>query len=45
MSTVGGHQDTCGGYHEYRDGCPVPQGYSDNKIVSSHGTEHPTWYS
>ena len=34
LSTVGGYQDTCGEYHEYRGGCSVPRGYSNNKRFS-----------
>ena len=34
----GGYHDTCGEYHEYRGGCSVPWGYSNNKRF------FPPWY-
>ena len=40
----GGYHDAHGGYHEYRGGCSVPWG-EIFCYLSTHGTEHPPWYS
>ena len=40
----GRYHDACGGYHEYR-GVFSTVGYSNNKRLSPHGTEHPPQYS